>query len=137
MYLADTNAISETRRKRVNSGVRAFFDQAECDKREVHLSAITVGELRRGIDRLRHNGDEKQASEIEIWLRGILEKYKGKILPVDTDIGDLWGTLRVPHAEPALDKLIAATALTYGLTVVTRNVRDFADARVRVLNPFD
>ncbi|SAK85135.1 type II toxin-antitoxin system VapC family toxin [Caballeronia ptereochthonis] len=138
MYLADTNVISEARREEhANEGVRAFFRRARRDECDVHLSVVTVGELRRGIDRLRHKGDDKQAAGLETWLENVLRQYEGKILPVDEEIGKLWGSLRVPQAEPALDKLIAATALSHRLTVVTRNVRDFAATGVEVLNPFE
>jgi toxin FitB len=138
MYLADTNVISETRRlQRANRGVRAFFRQAKLDRRDVHLSAITVGELRRGVERLRRRGDTAQAATVEAWLKGVLHEYDGKILPVSKEIGDVWGTIRAQHPEPALDKLIAATAISHGLTVVTRNVRDFETVGVKLLNPFD
>ncbi|MDR5755734.1 type II toxin-antitoxin system VapC family toxin [Caballeronia sp. LZ035] len=138
MYLADTNVISETRRlHRANKGVRAFFRQAKVDRRAIHLSSITVGELRRGVEQLRRRRDVAQAERIDIWLKGVLTEYEGKILPVDRRIGELWGTLRAPHPEPALDKLIAATAITHGLTVVTRNVRDFERTGVEMINPFE
>lgn len=66
----------------------------------------------------------------------ILEEYEEHILGLDVDIAQLWGKLRVPHPEHPLDKQIAATALIYGLTVVTRNDRDYAQTGVEVLNPF-
>lgn len=138
MFLADTNVISETyKRDRENQGVRKFFRQAEDDLDAVHLSVVTVGELRRGVERLRRKKDLPQTARLETWLDGVLRAYEGKILPVDKEIGELWGRLRAPHPEPALDKLIAATALIYGLTVVTRNVRDFEQAGVKLLNPFE
>jgi toxin FitB len=138
MYLADTNVISETRREeRANKGVRAFFRRVEADGLRVHLSVVTVAELRQGVQRLKHKGDGQQASTIEIWVDGVLKTYEKRILLVDREIGELWGRLRVPHREPALDKLIAATAIFHGLTVVTRNVSDFEKAGVKTLNPFD
>jgi predicted nucleic acid-binding protein len=66
----------------------------------------------------------------------VLQEYESNILPIDAEIGQVWGHLRVPHPEHALDKLIAATALVHDLTVVTRNVNDFASTRIRLLNPF-
>jgi toxin FitB len=138
MYLADTNVISETRRlHRANKGVRAFFRQAVIDKRDIHLSVITVGELRRGVEQLRRRRDAVQAENIEAWMKNVLVEYKGKILSVNKDIGDLWGKIRSQHPEPAVDKLIAATAIFHGLTVVTRNVRDFEVTGVDAINPFD
>ncbi|GJH23119.1 MULTISPECIES: type II toxin-antitoxin system VapC family toxin [Caballeronia] len=138
MFLADTNVISETRREeRANEGVRAFFDGAERRNEGVFLSVVTVGELRRGVDSLRLKGDARQAANVEAWLKRVLRRYEGKIVPVDRNIGDLWGRLRARHPEPAVDRLIAATALAHGLTVVTRNVRDFERVGVKMLNPFD
>jgi toxin FitB len=138
MYLADTNVISETRKEeRVNEGVRAFFDQAKAREQDVHLSVVTVAELRQGVQRLRQKGDVRQASTIETWVDDVLKAYEKRILIVDKKIGELWGRLRVPHREPALDKLIAATAIYHGLTVVTRNVRDFHIAGVKTVNPFE
>lgn len=138
MFLADTNVISETRREeRANEGVRAFFESAERRNERVFLSVVTVGELRRGVDSLRHKGDAPQAANLEAWLKGVLRKYDMTIVPVDRTIGELWGRLRARHPEPAVDRLIAATALVHNLTVVTRNVRDFEAIGVKMLNPFE
>lgn len=138
MYLADTNVLSETRREeRANEGVRAFFERAKGDKRVVHLSVVTVAELRQGVERVRRRGDARQAARLEKWVNNVLREYDKKILPAGKEIGGLWGNLRAPHPEPALDKLIAATALFHGLTVVTRNVRDFEETGVETLNPFE
>jgi predicted nucleic acid-binding protein len=138
VYLVDTNVISEVRkRQRANKGVLAFFRQAVKSDADLFLSVVTVGELRRGVELLRHRGDEQQAATLDTWLRTVLSDFAQSILPVDEDVGQLWGRLRVPHPEHALDKLIAATALIHDLTVVTRNVDDFAGLGVRVLNPFE
>ncbi|BAN21851.1 PilT protein domain protein [Caballeronia insecticola] len=117
--------------------MRAFFRQASLDQRDIHLSVVTVGELWRGVEQLRRRGDVAQANTVETWLKDVLRRYDGKILPVSKQISEVWGGLRAPHPEPALDKLIAATAMSYGLTVVTRNVRDFAITGVKTLNPFE
>ncbi|MGS0891309.1 PIN domain-containing protein [Burkholderia stagnalis] len=138
MFLIDTNIISEIRKgKRINKGVLAFFRQAETDASPLYLSIVTVSELRRGVDLIRHRGDHRQASALEAWLETILSAYAPNILSVDLEIGQMWGRLRVPDPAHALDKLIAATALINDLTVVTRNVADFAHTGVRLLNPFD
>jgi toxin FitB len=102
----------------------------------VFISVITVGELRRGVELLRHRGDSRQAKRLAKWLEALLGEYQDFILEIDRDIAQLWGRLRVPHPENALDKQIAATALIHDLTVVTRNQADFHKTGVRVLNPF-
>jgi predicted nucleic acid-binding protein len=137
MYLVDTNVISEVRKKsKANPGVRAFFKQAIADEARLFISVITVGELRRGVEAIRHRGDVRQANQLEKWLVALLTEYQDHMLDIDPDIAQLWGRLRVPHPENALDKQIAATALIYELTVVTRNHKDFVKTGVRVLNPF-
>lgn len=137
MYLVDTNVISEARKKsKANKGVRAFFKKIIEDKSQVFLSVVTVGELRRGVELIRYRGDVRQARQLEKWVEGLLAEYQDHILDINQDIAQLWGRLRVPHPENALDKQIAATALIYELTVVTRNHKDFVKTGVRVLNPF-
>jgi predicted nucleic acid-binding protein len=138
VYLVDTNVVSEVRKKeRANKGVRAFFRRAAKEDIDLYLSVVTVGELRRGVEIVRHRGDTAQTAALEAWLTAMLNEFAQNILPVDEDIGQLWGRLRVPHPEHALDKLIAATGLIHELIVVTRNVDDFSPTGVRVLNPFD
>jgi predicted nucleic acid-binding protein len=137
MYLVDTNVISEARkRSKGNRGVRAFFKQAIKDETPLFISVVTVGELRRGVESIRHRGDVRQANQLEKWLVALLTEYQDHILNIDHDIAQLWGRLRVPHPENALDKQIAATALIYELTIVTRNDKDFVKTGVPVLNPF-
>jgi toxin FitB len=137
MFLVDTNVISEVRkRERANAGVLAFFRDAARDDTDIYLSVVTVAELRRGVELIRYRGDAAQASLLDNWLGSVLRDYGQYVLPVDEEIGQVWGRLRVPHPENALDKLIAATALIHDLTVVTRNVDDFAGTGARVLNPF-
>ncbi|MBS3952976.1 MAG: type II toxin-antitoxin system VapC family toxin [Methylomicrobium sp.] len=137
MYLVDTNVISEIRKgDNANAGVRQFFDSAITENTRLYVSAITIGELRRGVDLILHRGDSIQGNLLETWLMTILQQYQSNILAIDSDIALLWGKLRVPDAQHALDKLIAATALIYDLTVVTRNVKDFEHTGVRLLNPF-
>ena len=137
MYLIDTNVISEIRKgDHANAGVRQFFDAAIALNTRLYISAITIGELRRGVDLILHRGDSIQGKLLENWLMTILQQYQSNILDIDSDITLLWGKLRVPDAQHALDKLIAATALIYDLTVVTRNVKDFELTGARLLNPF-
>ena len=138
MYLVDTNVISEARkRSKANRGVRDFFKQVIKEQSRVYISVVTLGELRRGVELIRHRGDTRQANQLEKWLETLLAEYRDHILDINQDIAQLWGRLRVPHPENALDKQIAATALIYDLTVVTRNHQDFSSTGVRLLNPFD
>jgi len=138
VYLLDTNVISEARkREKTTSGVRKFFKAVAKSDAEVYLSVVTVGELRRGVALVRHRGDSVQADLLETWLQTVVSGYAQNILDVDEEVGQVWGRLRVPHPEHALDKLIAATALIHDLTVVTRNLDDFAGTGVRLLNPFE
>ena len=100
------------------------------------LPAVTIGELRQGVEMVRHRGDLAQATRLARWLGTITREYADAILPFDEEIAQVWGKLRVPHAENPLDKQIAATALMYNLTVVTRNVAHYEPTGVAVLNPF-
>jgi len=100
------------------------------------ISVVTVGELRRGVEVIRHRGDARQAKLLEQWLKSLLAEYQDHILDINQDVAQLWGRLRVPRPENAIDKQIAATALIYELTIVTRNHRDFVKTGVPVLNPF-
>ncbi|MEA3090913.1 MAG: toxin FitB [Caballeronia sp.] len=74
---------------------------------------------------------------LEAWIGTILEDYAMDVIPIDDDVAQLWGRLRVPSSENAIDKLIAATALMHDLTVVTRNIKDFEKTGVKLLNPFE
>jgi toxin FitB len=137
MYLVDTDVISEIRKgERADAGVREFFQVAARDVTSLYLSVVTVGELRTGVERLRHRGDVQQADLLERWLRQVTKTYEDAILPFDEETAHVWGRLRVPSPENPLDKQIAATALIHDLTVVTRNTEHFAPTGVRLKNPF-
>ena len=137
VYLIDTNVISEARKGRLsNSGVNAFFRQVKKDETPVYISVITIGELRRGIEKIRHRRDFIQADRLEHWLNGILAEYADNILGFDLDMAQVWGKLRVPNHENPFDKQIAATAIIHDLTIVTRNSTDFAGCGARLFNPF-
>jgi predicted nucleic acid-binding protein len=137
VYLVDTDVISNARKRtRANPGVRLFLREAATQGSPLFLSAITIGELRQGVEAVRHRGDRAQAARLARWLDAVTNRYADAILSFDEEIAQLWGKLRVPHAENPLEKQIAATALMYGLTVVTRNVRHYEPTGVAVLNPF-
>lgn len=138
MYLIDTNVISEARKKgKANPGVTSFFRKAAAENTALYLSAITIGELHRGVELIHYRGDTAQATLLERWLAVVLTDYRHHILAFDTDAAQVWGRLRVPDPAHELDKQIAATALVHDLTVVTRNVADFdASLGIKLLNPF-
>jgi len=137
MYLVDTDVISEARKgDKANAGVRAFFHDVVRDDVALFLSVITIGELRQGVERIRHRGDKPQAGRLECWLARVTNHYADAILPFDEETAHIWGRLRVPNPENPLDKQIAATALIYDLIVVTRNTAHYEPTGVRLMNPF-
>ena len=137
MFLVDTNVISEARKgRRADPGVQAFWAAAARDDRPLFLAVVTVGELRRGVELIRHRGDQPQALVLEQWLDAVLQTYGDRVLALDADAAQIWGRLRVPNPQHAIDKQIAALALLHDLTVVTRNTEDFGGTGVRLLNPF-
>lgn len=138
MYLLDTNVLSEIRKKKnANKGVIAFFKSVKEQKQSLYISVITIGELRRGVEVIRYRKDTRQANQLEKWLNLILSEYQDNILDIDAETAQLWGKLRTPHPEHALDKMIAATGIIHELVVVTRNQKDFKQTGVRVINPFE
>ncbi len=137
MYLIDTNVISEARKARTNPGVVAFFDAVDTANEPIYLSVITIGELRRGVELIRHRGDLEQAIVLENWLKTILSEFADRILAFDAEAAQVWGRLRVPDPNNALDKQIAAIALVHDMTVVTRNTKDFEGMGLSLINPFD
>lgn len=137
-YLLDTNVISELRKRdRANAGVQQFFQDAIAQEARLYLSAITIGELRRGVELIRQRGDKPQAELLEAWLNSIFDEYEDNILDFTAIEAQVWGRLMVPNPHNVLDKQLAATALVYGLTLVTRNTRDFEGTGVALLNPFE
>jgi toxin FitB len=132
-YLLDTSVISELRKTNPDPGVLTWFSGVKDE--QLYLSAITIGEIRRGIERLRRK-DGPQADRLEKWLDGLLLTFDDHIVSVDSRVADTWGRLNVPDPLPVLDGLLAATAVARGWTLVTRNLSDFPLGRVRILNPF-
>jgi predicted nucleic acid-binding protein len=137
MYLIDTNVLSEARKRaKANRGVIAFFETVAASNEPVFLSAISVGELRRGVELIRRRGDAEQARLLDGWMASVVESFRESILAFDVDAAQVWGHLRVPDPAHAIDKQIAAIALVNDLTLVTRNVADFEGSGLRLANPF-
>ncbi len=134
MYLLDTNIISELRRpERAGEGLRAFA--AGTPRTQIHLSVVTLMEIEIGVLRAERR-DPSQAAVIRAWLTDqILPRFKGRIFPVDAPVALRCVALHVPDPRSDRDAFIAATALVHGLTVVTRNVADFAPTGVALINP--
>lgn len=132
-FLLDTNVVSEIRKKKPNPGVAAWFESVRAS--DLFLSALVIGEIRQGIERLDRR-DPKQAGVLEQWLRQLVTVYADRVVPVTVDVADIWGRLNVPDPLPVVEGLLAATALSRGWTLVTRNGTDVAPTGVRVLDPF-
>ncbi|MEJ7900857.1 MAG: type II toxin-antitoxin system VapC family toxin [Thermomicrobiales bacterium] len=134
--LLDTCVVSEMLNPRGNENVVATVGQI--DDAHLFLSVLTIGEIAKGLHRL---ADGRRRSAIEFWLATVQSAYEERILPIDLRVAQRWGELSA-HARdhgvalPVVDGLIAATALVHGLTVVTRNVRDFVDTGVPLIDPW-
>jgi len=134
-FLLDTNVLSELRKgAKCDSGVKRWALSTKLDRH--FISVISLGEIRKGIENLRRNAPE-QCPAFERWLETLKSDYSNDLLPVNDEIMNRWGILQAAQSLPVLDSLIAATALENGLTVVTRNVRDFEKTGVKLVNPFD
>jgi predicted nucleic acid-binding protein len=133
--LLDTNVLSELRKgARANAHLRSWFDGVSAD--EIYLSVLVIGELRRGVERVRRR-DAKEASALERWLTRVSADHAERILSVDGPVAEQWGRLTAKQPGSVIDTLMAATALVHGLVLVTRNVRDVAWTGVSCLNPFE
>lgn len=133
-YLIDTNVVSELRRKAPDNGVVAWF--ANRPAATLHLSVLTLGEIQKGIASVT---DATRRQTLLDWLEIDLRTFfSGRILPVDAAVALRWGHLqgKAGRPLPAIDSLLAATALEHDLILVTRNVKDFADLPVQVFNPW-
>ncbi|HEX4081034.1 MAG TPA: type II toxin-antitoxin system VapC family toxin [Rhizomicrobium sp.] len=133
-YLIDTNVISEVRKgARCDAHVSAWY--ASIADTDIFLSTLVLGEIRKGVELARLR-DSRKATALERWLQDVESAFDGRILGIDNAVSDQWGRMSAIRPVPAIDGLLAATALTNGLTLVTRNDRDVAGLGATVLNPF-
>ncbi len=133
MYLLDTNVVSELRRRSPHPAVIAWIKGVAAD--DLFLSVVTIGEIQAGIELTREQ-DVAKAQELEAWLGAVLLSYN--LLPLNAATFREWARLKHRRSDTLMeDAMIAATAVVHRLTVVTRNVRDFDQLGVEVLNPFE
>ena len=132
-YLLDTNVLSELRKPTPHPAVAGWFETAGSD--DLYLSVLVVGEIRQGIERLRPR-DPVQAEVFERWLATLERDFADRVLPVTTLVAEAWGRLNAPAPLPAVDGLLAATALVHGSTFVTREAERLQRCAVPVLNPW-
>ena len=135
MYLFDTNVISELRRPAsADPNVLRWASGVEEDR--IRLSVVTIQEIDLGVQRLARR-DTRQAAMLAEWFeRDVLDRHRDRILPIDIRIARRMASLHVPVSRPAMDALLAATALVHGLTLATRNERDFVGTGVDLINPW-
>ena len=134
-WLVDTNVISELRRRDPDANVRAWFAQRPAT--ELYLSVLTLGEIRKGVEALTDSG---RRTVLNQWLeRELPVFFADRLLPIDAAVAHQWGQLlaKAGRSLPAIDSLLAATALHHNLVLVTRNLKDVAGLPVKVLNPWD
>jgi toxin FitB len=138
-FLIDTNVLSDYNRPGgPNSGVKRWLETT--DRQSQYVSVITLAEIQTGIELL---AESKRRVKLEQWLKQDLEAwFSGRILPVDRQVAGRWASLvaqrtRTGRPLPTVDSLIAATALAYDLSIVTRNTRDFEGIGATIINPWE
>jgi len=132
-YLLDTNVVSETRKTRPDGGVTAFL--AAADAAGLFLSVLTLGELRKGVEGKRRT-DPVAAERLGVWVDDIETMFADRVLPIDVAIARRWGELSAGRSLPVIDTLIAATAISRGLTLVTRDTGDVETTGVTLVDPW-
>jgi predicted nucleic acid-binding protein len=132
-FLLDTNVISEIRRGR-DANVRAWVSGV--DDVDLHLSVMTLGEVRKGIEQLRRR-DPDQAEVFADWLGELHKRFADRVVAIDSRVAEEWGRLNAIAPRNTVDSLIAASARIHELTVVTRNTVDFEGCEVELLNPWE
>jgi predicted nucleic acid-binding protein len=138
MFVLDTNVVSELRKVRSGKADARVANWADnVDAASLYLSAMTILELEIGVLQMERR-DAKQGATLRAWLdKYVLPEFSARVLPVDTAVAQLCARLHAPDPLAERDALIAATALVHGMTVVTRNARDFEATGVPLLNPWN
>jgi len=134
-YLLDTNVLSELVRPQPDNSVIAWFDEVPDDS--LYISVLTIGELRKGVEGMQ---ESRRKEKLRVWLEHTLQAwFEQRLLPIDHGVAEQWGrlTASVGRSVPAIDSLLAATALHHDLRMVTRNERDFQFPGLEVINPWD
>lgn len=133
-YLIDTNIISEVRKgSRCDALVASWY--ASIDDADLYLSVLVLGEIRKGIELARRR-DPAKAAALEAWLTKVDAAFGDRVLPVDRSVTEEWGRMSALHPIPVINGLLAATAKTHRMTLVTRNDASIAGIGATVLNPF-
>jgi predicted nucleic acid-binding protein len=132
VYLLDTNVVSELRRPRPNRAVVEWLEGISGG--QLHLSAVTVGEIQAGIE-ITRDQDAAKAQELESWLDSVQASYN--VLPLDGQVFREWALMHRRSQTITEDAMIAATAIVHGMVVVTRNISDFGQLGVELFNPFN
>ncbi|TCH99868.1 type II toxin-antitoxin system VapC family toxin [Roseococcus sp. SYP-B2431] len=134
-WLVDTSVISEIRKgPRCHASVASWW--AAVEDRDLFLSALTLGEVRKGIESVRPR-DPVKAGALERWLREVSDVFGARVIGVNPAVADAWGRMSAARSVPVIDALLAATAQVHDLVLVTRNTADVSGLGVRTLNPFD
>lgn len=134
-YLLDTNVISEMLKLQPNPNVKKWLEAIPSDA--LFISVLTLGEIRKGIEKLTH---EPRKNQLIIWLEHELPIwFETRILAITSEVADRWGylTATIQRTLPVVDSLLAATCLTHNLKIVTRNIKDFELSSLEVINPFE
>ena len=132
MYLVDTNVLSEARR----GSKEARIWLRSVDSTTIYLSVITLSEIMKGIA-LKRRSDARTAASLTVWLEQLRHDHSNRILPISDLIALEWGRLAAMRPRAMADGLITATAAVHGKIIVTRNVGDFEDTRIPVINPWE
>ncbi|MDF1760422.1 MAG: type II toxin-antitoxin system VapC family toxin [Coxiellaceae bacterium] len=134
-YLLDTNVLSETVKAKPNKSVLAWLQKISDDS--LYISVLTLGEIRKGIEAAK---EQKRKKKLRLWLEHeLVTWFSDHVMDIDADVADRWGRLLAEEKRPlpAIDSLIAATALHFDMTLVTRNESDFQFKTLAVINPWN